>query len=152
MSTAADVIGDYSHLENEPSAVAQEFIRKVALSSPCPIARNLAVNMADSRSLRVGEAAHIQSAEVEIGTNSNRVGTILTDGLTKCRQDKRPEFSKINEDDFGITVSDDLTNGDISTNPYAQECARKSTKCGSYIRRRIWTATGNGSWNFTVRR
>jgi hypothetical protein len=131
--TAADVIGDFG--EGDKSVVAQEFLRKVALSdvvkastSPCPVTRNFAMAVADSRSLRVGEAATIQAAEILIRTDSNRVinrvGKVIKDSLKKCRQDKRPEFSKINEGDFYTEISDALANGDVSSNPYAEECAR----------------------------
>jgi hypothetical protein len=131
--TVADVIGDFQ--ENDQSVVAQEFLRKVAISdvvrastSPCPVTRNFAMAVADSRSLRAGEAATIQAAELVIRTDSNRVinrtEKIIRDSLRKCRRDNRPEFSKIGESDFHGEISDALANGDISSNPYAEECAR----------------------------
>jgi hypothetical protein len=133
--TAADVVGDFSHLENDKSVVAQEFLRKVAVSdvvrastSSCPVTRNFAMAVADSRSLRVGDAATIQAAELVIRTDSNRVinrvGKVIKNSLRKCRRDNRPEFSKIGESDFYGEISDALANGDISSNPYAEECAR----------------------------
>jgi hypothetical protein len=132
--TVEDVVGKIPK-DTGPSVVCQNFLRKVGLSSvvkastsPCPITRNLAMNLADSRSLRVGPDANLRGVEIiirsEINRLTNSVDSILAKTWKKVRQDKRPEFSKIREQEFFDAIGIAHWNKDISSNPYVQEAAQ----------------------------
>ncbi|MDR3117598.1 MAG: hypothetical protein LBT98_03440 [Puniceicoccales bacterium] len=133
--TLDDVVGKIP-AEAGQSVVVQSFIRKIAFSSivkastsPCPITRRIAMHLADSRSLRVGPDANLRGVEIQIRSETNRltntVETALGKAWEKVRQDKRPEFSKINEQEFFDSIGTALWNGDTSANPYAAEVAKE---------------------------